>query len=205
MSVISEQTYIAFNVPEPIRSKINELRSQCVKVWRRDWPIVIGAAGPVVEGQEKSLVIKEVKRVVEQLEPFHESFKRILRFHDHPMIYLEAGDIKPLINLQNRLVASRIALVPSSFLSSPHCSIAWFENDEDADNEMEKVLSGFEMYEKKPGDVDELGVRKGRDATYHIIDALIGQSQQKPFLISSLSVYEILPAGVDILYEGSFA
>lgn len=140
------QTYVVVELPEELWQPILELRRK-YEPWRAKLPVEItllgsSGTGPIQEGTDRELVIREVERVLAGSAPPIVQFDSINVFPSTGLYHFAIKDSTGLIELHEKLRGVSLPLSQSLFPFTPHCTLCDLsEFDGNREAAIEEILS----------------------------------------------------------------
>ncbi|MEX2555816.1 MAG: 2'-5' RNA ligase family protein [Actinomycetota bacterium] len=152
-------TYVCLDVPEPVASRIMEIRRRHRDGFRAALPVEITVAGSggvdVIEpGQDPATVLRLLDEIAARTPPIVARFGDSLRFPGTDVFVFALEDPAPFEALHGRIISSGIRFKPSPHGFFPHCTLrsrspvteAEAEDLMQARIERDFVLRGMALY-----------------------------------------------------------
>lgn len=148
----TDDTYIVLDVPHSEWTEhILSVRRR-FDAWRAALPVevtITGSAGVGIfhDEQNQEAAFRAVDAIASEVAPITTKFLYIKRFANSGVFYFEPTDSQPLINFQNRIIATGLKFKPNSLKYIPHCTIANLKDNpsDEAISEIHSIPSSGEI------------------------------------------------------------
>lgn len=125
--MLEHPSYIIAEIPEPVRSQIQNLRDS-LNTLTAKLPVEITLAGssgvgPIPAGTELSFVERQLDRVLSESRAFATRFTAVRSFPNTAIFYLEPIDRLPFEQLHRSLRNSGIPFSDIQWPYNPHCTL----------------------------------------------------------------------------------
>ena len=127
--MFQKDSYICFDLPEPMATTIMNIRISQADDFRMQLPAEITVAGSsgiglIARDEDPDKVFAILKEICSQTEPMTLQFKQVDRFPNSDVFVMRLVDESPLKAFQARLAQSGIRFEPVAFdVYTPHCTL----------------------------------------------------------------------------------
>lgn len=128
MNTIFTNTHIVLDVPEPVATKVMNLRKKYQDHFRSSLPVEVtltgsSGVGVLVEEQNPELVYETINEIASRWKPIETSLGEVIRFPNTDIFAFSITNELALYDLHRELITSEIKYMENPFPYKPHCTI----------------------------------------------------------------------------------